>query len=86
MQTNNAKYSRRLRMYKEGFLSVCIYVNIMENGDKYYDTVFFRKIGKGKNAKFKRGTSLKPTDLPNLLSLTQAAIDFITAEKLVETS
>ncbi len=81
MPPARVKYSRRVRMYKEGFLSVCVYMNVMDNGDKHYDTVIYRKIGRGSSSKFKRGTSLKPTDLLPLISLAKAAHEFITAAK-----
>ena len=81
MGVNPVKYSRRVRMYREGYLSVCVYMNVMTNGDKYYDTVVFRKIGRGNQAKFKKGTSYKPTDLPDLITLLQAALEFINSEK-----
>ena len=71
-------------MYKDGFLSVCVYLNVMENGDKHYDTVIYRKIGRGHKAQWKRGTALKPSDLPFLIDLATAAHEYLTAERATQ--
>lgn len=65
-------------MYKEGYLSVCIYLNINAAGDRFYDTVIYRK-NKKKNGSFEwaRGANLKPFDLQVLTKLLKEADDFL---------
>lgn len=77
----NLKFSTRVRLYKEGYLSVCVYKNVTLRDDVYYDIVFFRKTknGTGKQ-EFKRGANLKPGDLPILRRLLAEAEEFLAAE------
>jgi len=77
----NKRYGRMIRMYKDGYLSVCVYLNVRSDGTKFYDTVIYRKI-KGNNGKpeYKRGANLKPTDLPVLSRLIQEADTFLKIE------
>jgi hypothetical protein len=73
------KYGRMVRMFREGYLSVCIYKNVFER-KTFYDIVIYRKI-KGSNGEYdyRRGTNLKPSDLPVLLTLVAEARDFLTS-------
>jgi hypothetical protein len=66
-------------MFREGFLSVCVYKNVYER-KTFYDIVVYRKI-KDSNGSFdyRRGTNLKPTDLPILRNLIKEAEDFLTS-------
>lgn len=82
---SKVQYSRRVRMFREGYLSVCIFKNVMESGDTHYDTVVYRKIGRGTSAKWRRGTALKPTDLGILAQLLSAANDFFKSEGVLPT-
>lgn len=73
------KYGKLVRMFREGFLSVCVYKNAYEH-KVFYDIVIYRKI-KSANGSFdyRRGTNLKPTDLPTLEALIKEAQDFLTS-------
>lgn len=73
------KYSRMVRMYKEGYISVAIYKNVYEK-KTYFDIVIYRKIRlpDGSND-FKRGANLKPEDLPILADLLDEANDYLAA-------
>ncbi len=71
-------------MYKEGYLSVCVFLNVTTDDEKFYDTVIYRKI-KSKNGngfEYKRGTNLKPLDIPILIKLLVETDDFLLAEIL----
>ena len=72
------RYSQRVRMYKEGYVSVCVYKSVTHSGRVFHDTVIYRKVrnGNGKN-EFQRGTNLKPEDLPILWRLLQEAHAFL---------
>lgn len=74
------RYSKRIRMYRDGYVSVCIYLNVMNDGSKFYDTVIFRKIKKGNNCNWERGANLKPYDIPILLKLLKEAEEFLNTE------
>ncbi len=74
------RYSRRLRMYKEGYLSVCVYLNVTDNNERYYDIVVYRRIRTGSKSEYHRGANLKPTDLPILQRLLLEAEQFLVAE------
>lgn len=74
------KYNRRVRMYKEGYVSVSVYLNVAEDGSKFYDTVIHRKIKNGKGFEWKRGTNYKPKDLEILVKLLREADDFLSSE------
>lgn len=77
------KYSRLLRKYKEGYVSVSVYLNVNGDGKRYYDTVIHRKIRNSKmpdGIEWKRGTNLKPQDLPILERLLGEARLFLEAE------
>jgi hypothetical protein len=67
------KYSRRVRFYREQSVSVSVYLNVHEDGRKFYDTVVHRKV----REEWKRGANLKPEDLPALMNLLQEAQDYL---------
>lgn len=70
------KYGRLVRMFKEGYVSICIYKNVYEN-KVFYDIVIYRKIKNNKDGSpiYKRGANLKPIDLKDLLVLLKE-VDF----------
>lgn len=87
-KSGQKKYSRVARMYKEGYLSVVIYKNVyqvpvMADGTTtriFYDIVPYRKIkDRYGNSEYKRGTNLKPNDLPLLQKLLQEAHEYLKA-------
>ena len=65
-----------VRMFREGYLAVHIYKNVHENR-VFYDVVVMRKIKKDTKQEYVRGANLKPTDLPALAVLIQAAQEFL---------
>lgn len=81
----NTKFSRRIRLYKEGYISVHVFLHQQTNGKRYYDTVVYRKIKDG-NGGFKhvRGANLKPSDIPVVIKLLGEANDFLKAEVVSE--
>ena len=79
MREPEPKYSRRVRMYKEDYLSVCVYLNVGTDGSKFLDTVVYRKIKTKDGFEYKRGTNLKPKDLLVLQKLLGEANQFIQA-------
>lgn len=80
------KFTRRVRMYKEGYLSVHVYLNVDSDGRKFYDTVIYRKIKKGDGFDHVRGANLKPSDIPVLLKLLSEVNEFLEAELKEETA
>lgn len=67
-------------MFKEGYISVHVYLNVTTDGRKFYDTVVYRKIKKSGGYEHVRGTNLKPNDLPVLMKLLGEANSFLEAE------
>ena len=67
-------------MFKQGYVSVHVFLNMTTEGRKFYDTVIYRKIKKNGGFEHVRGTNLKPEDLPILVDLLGEANDFIKAE------
>lgn len=80
MTLGDKKYSRRVRHYREGYMSVSVYKNVFEFGE-IFDIVIHRKI-RGEDGKniYKRGANLKPTDLPILCKLLDEARRYVEAE------
>ena len=74
------RFARRIRMYKEGYLSVHVFINVDSEGRKFYDTVVYRKIKKGDTFEHVRGANLKPSDIPILIKLLSEADEFLRAE------
>jgi len=70
------KYGRLVRMLRDGYLSICIYKNVHER-KTFYDIVLYRKIKVNGVVTYKRGTNLKPSDLPHLRVLIQGAEEFL---------
>ena len=70
------RYSKRVRSYKEGYISVSIYLNVTDER-RHYDTVIFRKIKSGRGFEWKRGTNYKPGDLPVIVRLLNEAHEFL---------
>lgn len=75
------KYSRQLRMFREDYISVCVYLNVESNGRRFHDVVIYRKIKTKDGFEYRRGTNLKPKDLPVVSKLLSEASDFITLEE-----
>ena len=59
-----------LETYSAGYVTVNIYLNYSGTGVPFLDIVIYRKIKTptGKIS-YKRGASLKPSDIPNLLQI-----------------
>jgi len=74
------RFTRRVRMYKEGYISVHVYLNVERDGRKFYDTVVYRKIKKGSDFEHVRGANFKPYDIPVVIKLLQEASDFLASE------
>ena len=77
------RYGRMVRMFREGFLSVCVYKNVYENRT-FFDVVVYRKIRTKDGYDYKRGTNLKPADLPILSKLLSEVQDFVSALNIEE--
>ena len=67
-------------MFKEGYLSVHVFLNLTTEGRRFYDTVIYRKIKRPGGFEHARGANLKPEDLPILVDLLSEANEFIQAE------
>lgn len=67
------RYSRRLVLYKDGYVSLCIYKNVYQR-KTFYDIVLARKV----NGQYRRGANFKPVDLPKLKLLIDAAEEYLT--------
>lgn len=63
-------------MFREGYLALHIYKNVHEHR-VFYDVVIMRKIKRETKQEYVRGANLKPSDLPALRVLTQAAEEFL---------
>ena len=72
-------------MFREGYLSVCVYKNVYETRT-FYDIVVYRKIKTAQGYDYKRGANLKPTDIPVLCKLLADVQDFLAAANPAETS
>jgi len=70
------KYGRLVRMFREGYLALHIYMNVYQRRT-YYDIVIARKIKRGSKQEYVRGANLKPSDLPALAVLIKAADDYL---------
>ena len=79
------KFTRRVRMYKEGYISIHVFLNVDSTGRKFYDTVIYRKIKKGDGFEHVRGANLKPADVPIVIKLLKEVDEFLQAE-LLETA
>ena len=75
---SGASFSRLVKTATQGYLSVSVYWNVV-NGHDYYDVVIHRRVkerGTGEQT-WKRGTNLKPTDLPDLVELLNEVQGFL---------
>lgn len=72
------RYGRMARMFREGFLSICVYKNVYEKRT-FYDVVIYRKIKSNEGYDYKRGANLKPSDLPVLSKLLDEVHDFLSS-------
>lgn len=79
------RYGRMSRMFREGYLSVCVYKNVYERRT-FFDIVIYRKIKLTEGYNYKRGANLKPTDLPVLEKLLGEVQDFLAATNSEENS
>jgi hypothetical protein len=73
--TGQKRYGRLVRMFREGYVSVCIYQNVFEK-QAFHDVVIFRKIKMNGYSDYKRGANLKPSDIPDLLILLKEVEDY----------
>lgn len=72
---NRSKSSSiRERSYGKGQILVAVYRNEIDSR-VYYDTVIYRRIRQG--GEFRRGTNLKPHDLPLLVELLSQAGEYL---------
>jgi len=71
-------YGKRVRMFREGYLSVLVYKNVYEQRT-FYDWVIYRKIRVNGKSIYKRGTNLKPCDIPDLEVLLSEVKQFLQA-------
>lgn len=62
------QYSRQLKQFKKGYMSVTLYLN-RANGTKYYDTVIHRRCKRNNKQEYIRGANLKPDDVADLIEL-----------------
>ena len=72
------KYSGLVRMFREGYLSLCIYKSVYEH-KTFYDIAVYRKIKVNGRHEYRRGTNYKPSDLPLLRQLLGEAEEFLAA-------
>lgn len=72
------RYSRLLKTYTQGYLSICIYLNVVQGCD-YYDIVIHRRIRDRQTGQqvWRRGANLKPTDLTDACELLQEAREYL---------
>jgi len=70
------RYSRLMRMFREEFVSVCVYKTVHEHMT-FYDTVIFRKVKSNGELKFKRGANFKPEDIPRLIELLKEVDQYL---------
>lgn len=61
-------YSKMVRMFREGFVSIVVYKNAHERAC-YYDVVIYRKVKVNGKNEYRRGANFKPSDMPALISL-----------------
>jgi hypothetical protein len=61
-------YSKMVRMFREGYISVVVYKNKYAR-KTFYDIVFFRKVKVNGKSEWRRGANFKPTDMPDLAVL-----------------
>ena len=81
-QNINKKLSKRIKIFKKNFLSVCIYKTVLTDGSIYFDTVVYKKIKNKSGYCLKRGTNLKPEDVLTLSSLIQDVLMFFKEEQI----
>jgi hypothetical protein len=73
------KFSRMVRMFREGFLSVTVYKTAYERAT-FHDVVIYRKVRvRGGNFDYRRGANLKPSDIPVLQKLLVEVNDYFKA-------
>jgi hypothetical protein len=68
---------QRIKMFRDGYLSVCIFRNI-DHGQLFYDTVIYRKIKESDGqSRWIRGANFKPADLDTLARLIRDASTYL---------
>lgn len=65
------------RVFRNGWMAVCVYVNRVEGHGIFADTNIYRRIHRNGRFKWCKGTNLKPDDLRQLRGLLAAAEEFI---------
>ena len=71
------KVSRRIRSYREGYVSISVYLNVLDDGREFHDIVIYRKIKESRGFSWKRATNYKPKDLPIIIQLLSEANAFL---------
>lgn len=65
-----------VRRFQDGPLSVVVYRNTV-GARVFYDVVIYRRIRVNGDFSYRRGTNLKPEDLPSLQRLLHSAEEFM---------
>jgi len=76
LSLGDKRYGRMVRMFREGYLSLCIYKNVYEKR-VFYDIVIYRKIKVNGKLDYKRGANLKPSDILVLVVLLKEADGYL---------
>jgi len=75
------KYGRMVRLFRDGYLSIAVYMNVYER-KTFHDIVIYRKVRSNNSPDgydYIRGANLKPTDLPVLQTLLEEAHSYLAA-------
>ena len=75
--SGNGKPGNPLCSFNCGFLTLHIYLNLDSRGNRYYDTVIYRRIKTSKGTEYKRGANLKPADIESAILLLQEAKKYL---------
>lgn len=82
------KYSRLVRLFRDGYISVAVYKSVHDSGKVFYDIVVYRKTKNKETGEYeyKRGVNLKPEDCLIASNLLNEAYDCIKAQGYLPTS
>lgn len=76
---SQTQFSRLIKTLSQGYISISIYLNVIQGHD-YYDVVIHRRVKqKGGEQIWKRGANLKPTDIPDILELLEEVKTYLMA-------
>lgn len=80
-RTTGTSYSRLIKTLTQGYLSVSVYLNVVQGHD-YYDVVIHRRVKERSSGgqTWKRGANLKPTDLGDLIELLTEVQTYLQAK------